>query len=262
MSTAIHLDPIVGVIDAVSNWAWRQVLSLSTTWMARFIFHPLAWPAAVTQLYNVSRDLSWSLVGLIMVMVALRSAWPQVTLGWSGLAVPKFLERLVATALIDLMGIWAVKSALQINNALVSTLLGNVVSWAPTPAPSGVLSPLAVLMMSLAMLALLLYLALFYTVRSIEVYLLTAAIPWFALWWATREGDEVLSNLSRELAVVIFIQAVHAGAFWLTLRLTSATSLGLAGFFLELAVLWYMTKIPGQLRRLVGARTGVTQLWR
>jgi hypothetical protein len=262
MSVSLHVDPIVVVIDAVSDWAWHQVLDLSRTWMERFVFHPLLWPRVVTQLYDVSRDLSWSLVGIIVIFVALRSFWPQFTWPQSRLAVPAFLERLVVAALIDLAGSGVVESALKINNALVSALLGTGVAWTPMGVPSGALSPLAVLIASLAMAALMLYLALFYAVRTIEVYLLTAAIPWFALWWATRDDDEVLSNLSRELAVVIFVQTVHAGAFWLALRLMSATSLGVTGFFLELAVLWYMTRIPAQLRRMLGAGTGVTQLWR
>ena len=119
MSIALHVDPVVGIIDAISSWSWRQVLELSNTWMERFVFHPLIWPSVVTEFYNVSRDLSWSLIGIITILVAMRSLWPQLTGPWSRLAVPTFLERLVVAALIDLAGLGVVQSALKINNALV-----------------------------------------------------------------------------------------------------------------------------------------------
>ena len=151
---------------------------------------------------------------------------------------------------------------LTINNAIVGQLIQNSTGWTPTQASGGVLSPVVVLIVSLGMLLLLLYLALFYAIRAIELFILTAAIPWFLLWWATKDDDAVLSNLAREIGVVIFIQSFHAAAFWLAVRMMSQGHWGLTSFFLELALLWYMTKLPSQLRRLVGLGLGGNRLWR
>lgn len=260
----LHVDPVVGLVDSLSNWAWHQAARLAGTWMSAVVFRPLTWQGPVGQLYALSRDLAWTGVGLIIVGVALRSLWPQFT--WMGNrgfeSIPFFLERLVAAGLMGLAGVWVVRGALAVNNGVVGALMSSAVGWNPQAVPGGVLSPLVVLVVSVAMLVLLLYLAVFYAVRAIELFILTAAIPWFALWWATRTDDAVLSALAREFAVVIFVQSFQAGAFWLAIRVMSQGHWGFMGIFLELALLWYMTKLPGQLRRLVGTGPGVTPLWR
>lgn len=258
----LHLDPVVSLINQGSKWAWYQVANMAGTWMAHMVFRPLSWPPAVIQLYVWSRDLAWSLVGIVMVLAVIRSMWPELSFRGSRLSIPLFLERLAAASLMGLAGVWAVSAGLVVNNNMVASLLSGNPVFHPAAAPSGVLSPLVVLVVSLAMLALMLYLALFYAVRAIELYVLTAAIPWFALWWAVRDDDVVLSTLGKELAVVIFVQTVHAGAFWLALHLFSLSNSGAAGVFMELALLWYMTKLPGQLRRLTGSTGGVIRLWR
>ncbi len=262
MTARQPFDPVVSIVNELSKWAWHQVIDLIGAWMAQLVFRPLAWPSLVLQFYAISRDLAWSLVGILMVIAILRSVWPQFSWVGSRFSVPFFLERLVAAGFMGLIGAWAVSAALHINNAVVESLTQGAASWQPTAAPQGVLSPVVVLLVSGAMLLLILYLALFYAVRAIELYLLTAAIPWFVLWWASRDDDVVLSTLGKELGVVIFIQSFHAGAFWLTTRLLTQSQLGITGFFMELALLWYMTKLPGQLRRLVGNSAGVIRLWR
>lgn len=261
-ASTIHVDPVVTVIDAASSWAWHEVSDLADVWMSRLIFHPLHWYAPVIELYGVSRDLAWSLTGLLVIVVALRSMWPQLIWFRSRLSVPLFLERLVVATLLAWSGIWIVKASLTINNAIVGWLIQNSTRWNPTQASGGVLSPVVVLIVSLGMLLLLLYLALFYAIRAIELFILTAAIPWFLLWWATKDDDMVLSNLAREIGVVIFIQSFHAAAFWLAVRMMSQGHWGFMRSFLELALLWYMSKLPTQLRRLVGLGQGGNRLWR
>lgn len=258
----LHIDPVVAIVNALANWAWHQVAALADVLIIRLVFQPIQWESPVLQLYGLSRDLAWSLAGLLIVAAAIKSMWPQFSWPHNRWSISFFLERVVAAGLMGMAGVWVVQALLQVNNAVVAALLANATHWNPLPPSGGVLSPVVVLVVSLAMLLLILYLALFYAVRVIELFLLTAAIPWFALWWATRDDDVALSNLGREMGVVIFIQSFHAGAFWLAVRLMSQDHWGVTGFFLELALLWYMTKLPSQLRRLVGASPGGTRLWR
>lgn len=256
------VDPVLALVNALANWMWHQVGALATIWLAKMVFRPIAWQRPVLQLYAMSRDLAWSMVGLVVILIALKSLWPQLQVPMGRLAVPFFLERLMTAGLIGWAGVWLVQAGLEINNALVSVIVANAGQWTWHPVVGGVLSPVVVLLVMMAILVLLLYLAVFYAMRAIELFLLAAAIPWFALWWAIREDDRILSSLSREIGAVTFIQSFHAAAFWLALRLMSDGNWGATGLFIELALLWYMARLPGQLRRLMGAGMGGTRFWR
>jgi hypothetical protein len=258
----LTLNPVVWGVNALSRWAWHQVLQVSGHGFQRWIFAPLSWPQPVLALYADSRDLAWALAGTATLLVILRSMWPSLSAHGRILTLPVYVERLVTAALLSAGGAWAVEMLAAINKAVVSELLPSAVHWQLTAAPTGLLSPLLVLASALAMLALMLYLGIFYAIRAVEIYVLTAALPWFALWWAMHEDSPALSTLGRELAAVIFVQAFQAGAFWLAIQLFTTTGDALVDFFLELALLWYMTKIPGQLRRLMGSRLGAGSAWR
>ncbi len=256
------LNPVVWGINTLSRWAWQQVVVVSGRGFQRWILAPLPWPRPVMTLYADSRDLAWTLAGTATLLVVVRSMWPSLTAKGRVLAIPVYMERLVTAALISAGGAWAVQMLAALNSAVVSGLLSGLAHWQISGAPTGILSPLLVLASALAMLALMLYLGVFYAIRAVEIYVLTAAVPWFALWWAMREDSPVLAALSRELAAVVFVQAFQAGAFWLAVQLLSAAGGHLADFFLELALLWYMAKLPGQVRRLMGSRMGAGYAWR
>ena len=262
MIPAGHLDPVAGLIDVASSWLWTQVTGLADHWASQMVFRPLGWPTAVSGLYAVSRDAAWSLIGLVASLAAIRSMAPSLALPGAGIPIALLLERLVAAALMGLAGLWTVQTALALNNAIVHAILGSAALWRPKAGPAGVLSPLIVLLLGAAMLTLMLYLVLFYAIRAIEIFVLSAAIPWFALWWATRQDDAPVSTLTRELGAAIFVQSFQAGAFWLVARLGASSSWGSMGGFLEVAMMWYMTRIPGQLRRLIGAPAVSGRLWR
>ncbi|MCL5116390.1 MAG: hypothetical protein M1272_04505 [Firmicutes bacterium] len=261
MKTHLTLDPLVWTVNRLSQWSWHQLMQLAKVGFSRWIFAPLPWPAAVIHLYAVSRNLAWAFSLVLVLGLLLRSMWPALALPGGSTPVALVFERLVTAAVLSLAGLWAMQTLVTINNAVMETLVRNAASFQPAMAPHGVLSPLVVLIVTLALIALIIYLAVFYAIRAIELYLLTAAIPWFALWWVSRRDGGVLENLGRELVVVIFIQSFHAAAFWLATRLLGMGGLGTAGLFMELALFWYMTKLPGQFRRLVGAGLGVGRLW-
>jgi len=256
----VIIDPVVAVVDDLSKWAWNQVDDLGVTWLRKLVFVSLQWPDAVVHLYDISRNIAWALAGVMALVAVIRSMWPDFSIPGGSVPVPLLFERLVVAGLISLAGLWGVQTALAINNAIVTTLLNSVMVW--QSAPSGVLSPVLVLVVALAMIGLMLYLAVFYALRAIEIYMLTAAIPWFALWWAGHRDDAIFSNLMKELTVVVFVQSFHAAAFWLVTKLMAGSGVGVVSLFMELALLWYMTKMPGQFRRLIGAGIGRSSLWR
>jgi hypothetical protein len=257
----IHVlaNPVLAVINGVSQWAWRQVAVNSTWLLRRFVLYPLGWPAVVSRFYQMSQALAGTVAVALVLISLLRIMWPEVTLHGMRWSTRAFLERLVTAALLSIASPWLVQVLLRVNNALVQQLLvPSAISG--LRAPEGVLSPLVVGFASLALLVLILYLAVFYAVRAIEIYLLTAAIPWLLLWWATQGDDVILGRVVKEFIVVIFVQSMHAAALWLAFHLLGA--LAWQGVFLELALLWWMTKLPGELRHLMGALPGVSALWR
>ncbi len=262
MSIRPTLDPAVWVVDNLSRWAWQQLATLTRKGLERTIFAPLPFPHVVVTLYHFSRDTALASVGLVVVVMMIGSMWPGVTLPRSRFPVSHSLERLVTAALIALAGLWFVRMLVSLNDRAVASLVYNASELQAGAAPTGVFSPLVVLLVAFALILLMLYLAVFYAARMIEVYVLVAAIPWFALVWATRRDDAPLATLIRELVVVVFVQTVHAGAFWLALQMMGSHALGASSVFLELALFWYMTKIPAQFRRLAGAGVGVSRRWR
>ena len=263
MTQRLALDPVIEVINLLSRWAWHQVVALSTTWMNRWIFVPIRWPAAVARLYSLSRDLAWSIAALLVILAILRSMWPELAIPGGHMPIRLFFERMAAAALISTAGLWGVEMMVSVNNGVVSALVQNAAVWHFAVQPvSGILTPFLALVVAIAMMALILYLAVFYAIRAIELFVLTAAIPWFALWWASSRNDMPLINLFKELVVVIFVQSLHAAAFWLVMHVAISGSLSLLNAFLELALLWYMTKLPAQFRRLMGIGLGAKELWR
>ncbi|NMP22574.1 hypothetical protein [Sulfobacillus harzensis] len=256
------LDPVVWVVNSLSRWAWQQMVRLAGKGLKHTLFAPLPWPSAVMHLYSISRDAALGTVGVVLLVAVLRSMWPELALPGLRLPLPVVLERLLTAALMATAGIWAVRMMLTLNNAAVAAIIGGAGSLASGAAPQGSLSPLAVLLTALALIGIVLYLAVFYAARMIELYLLTAAIPWFAMAWAAFGDDRAIGNLLRELVVVVFVQTLHAACFWLAVQLVGSRSLGNSTIFLEVALFWYMTRVPAQFRRLAGAGWGVTRLWR
>lgn len=263
MTAPIVVDPLTTLVGHLSQWLWAQVGKLTRGWASSLVFKPLAWSSGVNGLYTLSRDLAWSLTGIVAAAAGVRGIAPALSLPGARLPMPVLLERLFAAALMGLVGLWTVRAVLSINNSVVAAVLAQSRPWDPSQAQVlGVLSPVVVLLLGMALVVLMLYLEIFYAVRAIEIFVLTAAIPWFALWWATREDDGPLSVLFRELGAIIFVQSFQAGAFWLVGRLLGGSSWGTLGGFLEVALMWYMTRMPGQLRRLVGIPPVAGRLWR
>jgi len=116
--------------------------------------------------------------------------------------------------------VYGVRVLLTINNALVLSLGGSKLGHVQWVGPALTLSPLLAVVTAGIMVALLIYLAIFYALRVVEIFLLTALIPMFAVLWIQSADGTWLRNIGRELIVAVFIQSVHAGAFWLFIGLS------------------------------------------
>lgn len=256
----LSLNPLVWSLDKVSQWVDQGLAQISQHLFRQIVFMPIQWNAVATHLYRSNLRLSLGALGLIFTWTVLRTMWPSgAMLGNPPPATA--LQRTVTAAIIAFAASPVVHGLVTINEALVQVFLS------PTRTASVVgstrfelsMNPLLAIVLGAIVLALLIYLGLFYALRTVEIYVLTGLIPWFAVLWSGGSDDSWLTNIGKELMVAIFVQSVHAMVFWIFLHLVTHTTT-LTDEFLEAGVLWYMTKIPNQLRRLLGAQSNPARL--
>ncbi len=256
----LSLNPLVWSLDKVSQWVDQGLGQISRRLFQQIVFVPIPWGRVATHLYRSNLGLSIGALTLVFTWTVLRTMWPAGgMLGHQPYATS--LQRTVTAALIALAGEPVVHGLLTLNDALVASFLRSNTTATVVGSTRIELSvnPLLALVLGALVLALLIYLGLFYALRTVEIYVLTGLIPWFAVLWSGGSDESWLTNISKELAVAIFVQSVHAMVFWLFLHLVTHTTT-VADEFLEAGVLWYMTKVPGQLRRLLGAQSNPTRL--
>lgn len=240
------------MLSGVSQWIWNTTNTVTVDLLRHVVFYPMPWPSVEGQFYVLSRNIAWS-IGIVLILWALiRGMWPELSLSHLYPSPPVVIHRVVTAMLLSLVSLYLVRSLLSINNAVVSRLMTNrPMLIAHASSFFTVLSPLVAVVMAMLLLGLIVYLGLFYALRTIEILLLTAILPWIYVWWIQSADDTLLRNVSREIIVAVFVQSLHAGAFWLYFHLMSEEPSALTPF--EAAgVLWYMTKLPDQLRRIVG----------
>ncbi len=256
----LSLNPLVWSLDKVSQWVDQGLAQVSQRLFQQIVFVPVQWNVVATHLYRSNLVLSMGALTLVFTWTVLRMMWPTgPLLGHPARSAP--LQRTVSAAIVAIGASPAVHGLLTINDALVRVFVDRVGSASVVGSTHFELSvnPLLALVLGALVLALLIYLGLFYALRTVEIYVLTGLIPWFAVLWSGGADDTWLSNIGKELMVAIFVQSVHAMVFWIFLHLVTHTTT-LADEFLQAGVLWYMTKIPGQLRRLVGAQSNPARL--
>jgi hypothetical protein len=250
------LNPLTWSLEQLSRWVDQALVRVADSLFRQVVFAPIRWSQMANELYRTNLQLALASLCLGLVWTLIQHMWPIWERGTIGTSVFS-LERTVTAALMAVVALPVVRGLLDFNDAIVRSFTTHLPTAAVTSASPLELSlnPLLALALGAIVLGLLVYLGVFYALRTVEVYILTGLIPWFMVLWANGRDDGWLKNLSRELLVAIFVQCLHAMVFWLFVQMAVHTS-SLADEFFQAGVLWYMTKIPDQLRRLFGASGG------
>jgi hypothetical protein len=239
--------------------AWLARAGLQALWsggqaiLSAVVFQPLAWTQGAEAVVVWSRDLGGAALAGAVIMAGIGLVWEPLWASGPGGPASALVWRsvLVSIALAALPG--AVKLGLDVNNLIVATVLPNVMARGLTGWELGplALSPLLLLGLATLMTVVVLGLGLLYVTRAIHVLWLTCLLPWFLLGWLVSGRSEGIQRAGRELAALIFQQAAQVLAWWLATRLVFAGG-GIAAMFVAVGSLWFMLRVPGELRRLVG----------
>lgn len=243
----------------IGRWILQQTLHLDTVLFRSVIFVPLHWSASATRLFGISRDMAVALLAVAMCWGIIRAMWP---VGGGGLVAPpgEIIARAVTALALGMLALPLIQWLLAVNNAIVGGLVMGPQSVTAVDSNLALYSPLLGIVMIGLTVCLLIYLGLFYALRSVEIFVLTALAPWVVLFWIISPGGGGMRRLMAELMVAIFVQSVHAAVFWLFVREFSQGT-GVVSALESVGVLWYMTKIPGQLRRLCGLGGTGGRIW-
>ncbi|MCL4352579.1 MAG: hypothetical protein M1318_08045 [Firmicutes bacterium] len=247
------LNPLTWSLEQLSRWVDQALVQVADNLFRQVVFAPIQWSTMASDLYRTNLRMALAGLCLGMVWTLIQHMWPIWGVRIVGSSVLS-LERTVTAALMAVAALPVIRGLLEVNDDIVksfTTHLPTAVVTSSSPLELS-LNPLLTLALGAIVLGLLVYLGVFYALRTVEVYILTGLIPWFMVLWANGRDDGWLGNLSRELLVAIFVQCVHAMIFWLFVQMAVHTS-SLADEFFQAGVLWYMTKIPDQMRRLFGA---------
>ncbi|MBX5467755.1 MAG: hypothetical protein K6U14_09745 [Firmicutes bacterium] len=246
-----------GFAQALAQWLVGQAWTASASVLQAAVFSALRWSDATTALVDLSRQLFWSSLAVFLGWALLGSMGPWTAIK-HGPSPGQVLVRTVGAGLVAVAAAPVTQWMLALNNAVVAAVVGSAGSWPAGQAVSlGTLLAAPLLAMTLVLLGfgLSLYLGLFYAWRALEVAVLTAVLPWLALYGLGGGDDGAFRRGAADLVAAVFIQSLHAGAFWLAARLIAQG--GSLGSELEaVGVLWFMTRLPGQLRRWLGQGRG------
>lgn len=246
------------VADLIAHWLIQTTVGAGLGAFKIVLFAPLHWGAAGTGLVALSRRLATAVLVGCLGWGILARMWPGLTRSAAEHPL-QLVERAVTGMFLSWLTVPLVRFLLAVNNAVVSaTGVGNAHLVPPHDAASPLLGPLLAALVAAASALLTVYLGVFYALRAVEIVVLAGILPWFVCWWALSADGGPLGRLSRELVVAVFIQSAHAAVFWLYLHLVLEP--GLAGFE-AIGMLYYMTRMPGQVRRLLGVGGGTRGVW-
>ncbi|MDA8199812.1 MAG: hypothetical protein M0Z54_10410 [Thermaerobacter sp.] len=235
---------VVGGVTAGAQAALTQV-----------VFFPLTWTGPAVRLLTWSRDLAGGAMGGALVVAAITAVWPGLMRHapsgpWSAILVRAALGAVVMGALPSFMTL-----LLTLNNTVLAALLqGSAAGAVHWSAGALLLSPLLALGLVGVLAGLVLYLSLWFVVRSVYVYWLAAWLPWAALGFVATGDPAVLWRPFRRLLAMVLVQTAQAAGWWITVRLVmEAASFG--GLLVAAGGLWFLTRIPNEVARLGGERT-------
>jgi len=238
----------------ISQWILSQATKLSLVAFREVIFAPVHWSNQVTELFGICRTVVLGGLAAVAGWGILATMWPGLWVGGIAPSPLRLLQRVVSVGFLSWLVVPGIQWLLQVNNAVVSGLMATLEGMhPPLTANQEVLSPLLSAIIVVATAVLLVYLGIFYALRMVEIFILTALSPIALAWWGVTGDQSTAGRWFRELLVAIFIQSVHAAVFWLYFRLIWNAELS---EFEAVGVLFYMIRIPDQLRRILGVSGG------
>lgn len=246
------------ITDLIARWLVQMTVGASLTAFKVVLFAPLHWSTVDSDLVARSRELALIVLGGCLGWGILARMWPAVTRGPADHPI-RLVERAIMGAVFSGITVPLVRFLLAVNNTVVASIVGEIGRpFATHAVTSPLLGPFLAALVAAVSALLVVYLGVFYALRSVEIVVLAGVVPWFICWWAVSADGAPLARLGRELAVAVFIQSAHALVFWLYLHLVLEP--GLAGFE-AIGLLYYMTRLPSQLRRLIGAGAASRGVW-
>ncbi len=246
------------LVRMFSQWILGATAQMSLAAFRHIIFAPLAWVAPASQLFVLSRDVVIAGLALATGWSLLATMWP-VGLGWREDTPGRLVGRVLTAGLLNWLVVPGVSWLLRLNNQVVVGLVARGATPHLLHGSHQLLSPLVSTLIVIVSAVLLVYLGIFYAMRTVEIYVLTALGPWMIGWWAVSGDPSLTGRWLRETMAAIFVQSAQAAVFWLYLHVIWDAQV--SGFE-TVGVLVFMSRIPDQLRRLLNAGGGFSLRWR
>lgn len=247
-------SPLHGWLAWISGGLDRALIGFSQLILRHSVFYPFRLSLPAYQLFDFSRNLAIAASSVFIIIALIQSQWPELQFQRFGLSPVIALHRSLAQIVWVLMAVPLVNELLQFNNAVVSLLTAHATVTLHFSSNLALLTnPIIVAVLTAAIVALAFMLGIYYFIRNIEIVVLLALVPWFGLFWMIHTHTTALANLLKELLIAIFIQSLQAMVFYLFVHMLAYQSGSVVGQLQEIALLYYMVKLPSQVRRIVGA---------
>ncbi|WP_020373900.1 hypothetical protein [Sulfobacillus thermosulfidooxidans] len=251
--TASSFSPLQSLLVWVSNGLNHSLIKFSQIVLAHSVFYPFVLSSSAYQLFDLSRNLAIMASTAFIAMALIQSQWPELhAKGWE-LSPVVILHRSLTQIVWATLSVPLINALLAFNNAVVQALRVPVVlSFHLSSHLAALTDPITIVVLTIAIVVLLAILGAYYVVRNMEIVVLLALVPWFGLFGMTQVRMSSLLKLMKELLIAIFIQSIQAMVFYLFVHLVASRSDTIMGQIEEIGLLYYMIKLPQQLRRLVG----------
>ncbi|WP_053957905.1 hypothetical protein [Sulfobacillus thermosulfidooxidans] len=246
-------SPLQSLLVWAGNGLNHSLIKFSQIVLTHSVFYPFVLSASAYQLFDLSRNLAIMASTAFIVIALIQSQWPELHAKGLGLSPVVILHRSLTQIIWAILSVPFINALLAFNNAIVQALRVPVVlSFHLSSHLASLTDPITIVVLTIAIVALLAILGAYYVIRNVEIVVLLALLPWFGLFGMTQVSMSSLLKLMKELLIAIFIQSIQAMVFYLFVHMVAASSDTLMGQIEEIGLLYYMIKLPQQLRRLVG----------
>ncbi len=255
-STVFGLNPLHSVLSWLGAGLNEALIGFSKEILKHTVFYPFQLPSQAYLLFDFSRNLAIAATTVFFIIAVIQAQLPELNVqGW-GFSPIHILHRALIQVIWALFSLPLVQGLLLFNNQVVAALLTTSPQIFHFASHLALLTdPITDIVLTVTIVVLVAILGVYYVVRDVEIVVLLSLIPWFALFWMTQsQRSPALLRILKELLIAIFIQSVQAMAFYLFIHMLGNQDSGsIMSQIEEIGLLYYLVKLPGQLRRIVGA---------